>query len=733
MAATAQQVQDLHARLLELESLKVTHDHIIDEVKSLRSRVKELEQNNPNIVKQNPMNTKDFSMLPTYEGDPCEYEKWSFRIRQWLNVQDGHFQTLIEAVEELDADPSSNDLSDYSFTSGVPDAETKTMSKLLWTVLSQKVSGSSFNMLRNLERSDTVTRGPVAWYRMFKEAKGMTGIRNQGLLTRILTPPTRLQRIEEITSGIELWESYVHEYNRSKGADMGDSELMFGFKNLLPTELSTLVQNMGFESYLKAKAYVIQQVTQRRTATFTDLPSGLSKEGRGPKPKDSMDTMHVADWQRAADQQRDESQVAHQEDEMNALDKGGGKGRFQGYCRHCGIWGHRLNECRKLTAELQTGGKKGDAKGMEKGQWKGKGKGFSDYSGGNMKGHYSFGKGKSGFGKGYNNAWQQWGKGNINGLEWQSWEEPCSLFSFEPQGQSVPSTAATSRSSVPSASFGSHAAATVEPVYIQVQTRRREGVCQSRCAWVGQKEGALLTSNRFELLSTNTDDSEDELSIADASEPWHDLDKCMAPDSRSKRPKMPPVRPGRWRRFGAIPELDEPGSVIQERPEDVTLNYLHAQPMADASLNLMDGEWEEICTVINSGAAVSVAPASVGQAFPVHPSEGSKKGQKFHTASGGAVANMGEKRINVETSEGMPVTLNFQVADVTRPLASVAKICDAGVNGNTVVFNSDGGYILSLDTGHRTHFERVNGVYVLQTWARRSHVGEQGASFQRQG
>ena len=51
--------------------------------------------------------------------------------------------------------------------------------------------------------------------------------------------------------------------------------------------------------------------------------------------------------------------------------KGAGSG-FNGVCNHCGIWGHRLAECRKLSQEL---GKKGGAKG-EKGAGKG-GKGGS--------------------------------------------------------------------------------------------------------------------------------------------------------------------------------------------------------------------------------------------------------------------------------------------------------------------------------------------------------------------
>ncbi len=43
--------------------------------------------------------------------------------------------------------------------------------------------------------------------------------------------------------------------------------------------------------------------------------------------------------------------------------EGGGAEQFQGACNHCGIWGHRRSECRKLTAELGKAGPKGKAGG----------------------------------------------------------------------------------------------------------------------------------------------------------------------------------------------------------------------------------------------------------------------------------------------------------------------------------------------------------------------------------
>ena len=66
--------------------------------------------------------------------------------------------------------------------------------------------------------------------------------------------------------------------------------------------------------------------------------------------------------------------------------------------------------------------------------------------------------------------------------------------------------------------------------------------------------------------------------------------------------------------------------------------------------------------------------------------------------------------MEVFTNEGMPANATFQVSDVTRPLCSIARVCD---QGNVVVFSADGGYIENIQ-GKRTHFERKNNVYTLQ-------------------
>ena len=83
------------------------------------------------------------------------------------------------------------------------------------------------------------------------------------------------------------------------------------------------------------------------------------------------------------------------------------------------------------------------------------------------------------------------------------------------------------------------------------------------------------------------------------------------------------------------------------------------------------------------------------------------------------------------TQEGQWKNLKFQVCDVTRPLASVAKIVDAG---HTVVFGPSwrgGSYILNIETKEETWLTEKDGVFVLDAavaptkWqARPSFVGQ---------
>lgn len=159
------------------------------------------------------------------------------------------------------------------------------------------------------------------------------------------------------------------------------------------------------------------------------------------------------------------------------------------------------------------------------------------------------------------------------------------------------------------------------------------------------------------------------------------------------------------------------------------LFMLGLEPGGD-SVNSMEqeGDWEEIVAVIDSGAAESVAPATTASAVPVRESRGSRMGQRFFTADGTKLPNQGEKVIKAFTADGRPVSMRYQVADVTKPLCSVGKIAD---KENLVCFDSSGGVIFNKQSGQMTPFTREQGVYLLRTWVKRGESS--GRDFARQG
>ena len=140
-------------------------------------------------------------------------------------------------------------------------------------------------------------------------------------------------------------------------------------------------------------------------------------------------------------------------------------------------------------------------------------------------------------------------------------------------------------------------------------------------------------------------------------------------------------------------------------------------------------EWVKIEAVLDSGAAESVAPSTTASWIPTSESPGSRSGQTYMSASGAKLPNQGEKRLRVTTAEGKSADATFQIADVTRPLSAVSKICD---RGNTVVFTSEGGYIQNPE-GHLTHFRRENNVYMLDMYLQAPlRPGSNPSDFHRQ-
>ena len=85
--------------------------------------------------------------------------------------------------------------------------------------------------------------------------------------------------------------------------------------------------------------------------------------------------------------------------------------------------------------------------------------------------------------------------------------------------------------------------------------------------------------------------------------------------------------------------------------------------------------------------------------------------QNFIGAGGHKMANRGEMALGIRTAEGKPIDTTSQVADVTRPLWSVARICDAGFE---VTFGKTGARVVNAKGKTMCKFKRVGNLYKIK-------------------
>ena len=116
---------------------------------------------------------------------------------------------------------------------------------------------------------------------------------------------------------------------------------------------------------------------------------------------------------------------------------------------------------------------------------------------------------------------------------------------------------------------------------------------------------------------------------------------------------------------------------------------------------------------LDSGACTHVLDASTSApGYVVRDSAGSRRGQGFTVGNGEIIPNEGEVTVNlmvpVADGERVQVELTSQVAEVTRPLLSVSKLCEKGYS---CLFTKDGAEVLDEKQKCVAQFKASNGLY----------------------
>ena len=120
---------------------------------------------------------------------------------------------------------------------------------------------------------------------------------------------------------------------------------------------------------------------------------------------------------------------------------------------------------------------------------------------------------------------------------------------------------------------------------------------------------------------------------------------------------------------------------------------------------------------VDSGAADSVFPCSWVRKALMRASAGSLAGLFYVAASGQKLNNLGEFLFKFVTPDGSEASIMFQLADINKPLASVAHLTDLGY---CVVFNRHNGrdvsYLLHKATNQYLKMRRERGVFVIDAY-----------------
>ena len=134
------------------------------------------------------------------------------------------------------------------------------------------------------------------------------------------------------------------------------------------------------------------------------------------------------------------------------------------------------------------------------------------------------------------------------------------------------------------------------------------------------------------------------------------------------------------------------------------------------TVNAPQGEREEIELAVDSGATDNVVGGNMLTSVETVENEKSRSGVKYEVAEGTLIPNRGEKRVLVESDEGVARGLTVQVTDVNKALLSVSKIVR---KGHRVVFELGNSYIEDLSTGECMALKERGGMYMLKLWAKK--------------
>jgi len=349
------------------------------------------------------INTRDWGdsrkldVTTSFEG----FQVWRDRATMYLSKERPDLRALLAWAETQSMDDLAANLDRHAAHLGIMDLASAEYA------IHDGIKSIVVDLLLGRARN-CPGRGCELWRALVAEWSGDAPQLRDVKARKCMDPP-RCKDIAELWTRLPAWERLTEEVETS-GFLLPEWMRRSALEKLLPTQLlSTLIARDDLKTYAVRLSWVKTQMEHTRGAMqAAAYGPGVGKDKDGDvymnsvecaapaaasaAPASCSEHAEVLCWAMAeAAQQGDWAQTEALQTAILALKgakgtkggnrKGLGKGKagdkgaaapaeFNGSCNHCGIWGHRKSECRRLNAELSAKGGGKNSKG-DKGSGKG--------------------------------------------------------------------------------------------------------------------------------------------------------------------------------------------------------------------------------------------------------------------------------------------------------------------------------------------------------------------------
>ena len=165
-----------------------------------------------------------------------------------------------------------------------------------------------------------------------------------------------------------------------------------------------------------------------------------------------------------------------------------------------------------------------------------------------------------------------------------------------------------------------------------------------------------------------------------------------------------------------VKDEDEVDHIINERWRIASLTMA-----SDSIAPCTKVDWKKVSLAIDSGACDNVIDAEeLLLDHKVYQTKASTSGMKYASATGEEITHLGEAMLPMIIFKGSKKKMRMQAAAVSRPLASVKKICEAG---HMVIFDDQVSYLYNKSTGEVNYLREESGNYCSTSGSRRMRRG----------